>query len=100
MLLNNYNISSALVWYPLAGSLDLVGDYIPIGSDFFNLSFTLQHVSGDRAFAAYFYGIGSECSFAYPIGYCLDDIRVRTCTSTRFATFSIVHAYLYCVRDV
>ena len=78
MLLNNQDISTGFDWQSLPGSLGLMGAYIPLSSTYYDQSHTLQHVNGDRAFAAYVYGLGSECGFAYPIGYCLDDIRVRT----------------------
>ena len=80
MVLNNSPISSlsAFDWQSLPGSVDLVGAYIRLSGTYYEQSHTLQHVNGDRAFAAYVYGLGSTCGFAYPIGYCLDDIRVRT----------------------
>ena len=101
MLLNGNDISTAVEWRALPGSLDLVGAYIPLSSFFYYAqSLTLQHVNGDREFAAYVYGLGSECGFAYPIGYCLDDIRVRTRTSTRFAIWYNTWVLVLCACAV
>ena len=76
MLLNNRNISAGVEWRPMPGMSGYVGAFVQLRGEFFDEPHTLQHVSGVVPFGAVVYGLGATCGFAYPAGFCVDDIRV------------------------